>query len=65
LDRQGSKLLIVYDKAEEAHRGPDSSLRTDLPGSRLQFGENLEAALQRETPEESGLRIEITVPGHV
>ena len=59
---RGPRLLILYKSAAEAGSGPDPTVRIDLPGGRVQFGESPVEALRREVAEETGLQIEPIAP---
>jgi len=60
-----SKILVIYKTTAEAANDPDSSLRRDQPGGRLEFGEEPNKALMREVCEECGLIIEVVGPSDV
>ena len=54
----GDRILIVR-RSPESFKYPDC---WDLPGGRLQIGENPAHGLKREVMEETGLRIEVGKP---
>lgn len=60
-----NKLLIIYKTPEEAKNDPDPDDRMDLPGGRLEFGENPIEALNREIIEKVGLNVDIIKPINV
>ena len=65
-----NKLLLIYKSKEEAKEwssvaiANDSNyeVRRDLPGGRLEFGEDPKIALAREIKEEVGLKVEVLKP---
>ena len=65
-----NKLLIVYKSKEEAKEWSSEEItldsnyevRRDLPGGRLDFGEDPKTALEREINEEVGLIVDIIKP---
>ena len=59
---KAGRLLVLYKTKEEARYDPDPSVRVDLPGGRIRFGESPVVALHREVAEETGLVIEVVAP---
>ncbi len=59
---KGSGLLVLYKTHEEAAGDPDPSVRADLPGGRVEFGESPIEALRREVAEETGLEVDVVGP---
>ena len=59
---RGTRLLVLYKAAAEAHSDPDPGGRIDLPGGRMEFGESPVAALRREVAAETGLQVEPIAP---
>lgn len=65
-----NQLLVLYKSKEEAKEwasamdanDPNHEVRRDLPGGRLDFGEDPKTALAREIKEEAGLKVEILRP---
>lgn len=54
----GKQLLLVKKSADDPHHPNE----WEIPGGRMEFGENLEEHLKREIMEEVGLEIEIGIP---
>lgn len=55
------ELLIIYKSEKEAKEWSSAS-RRDLPGGRLEFGEEPKVALAREIAEETGLTVDVLKP---
>lgn len=62
---KNGKLLIIYKTENEAQGNFNTKDRRDVPGGRIEFGEQPEAALRREVTEEVGLQVDIIRPFHV
>ena len=68
-----NKLLIIYKSKEEAKEWSSEKnandanyeVRRDLPGGRLEFGEDPQVALLREISEEVGVEVEVLRPLNV
>lgn len=58
IEKDGTILLIKRSMRYKPVRYRDLAEAWDLPGGRLEIGEDLEAGLEREIAEETGLRIE-------
>jgi 8-oxo-dGTP pyrophosphatase MutT (NUDIX family) len=63
------KAFIVWDRhillIRKSDEDPDHPGRWEVPGGRMEFGEDVEAHLQREVREEVGLEIEAGRPFHI
>ena len=55
---EDSKVLLIKRRSNDAHK-PDE---WDIPGGRLDIGEDPHIGLKRETKEETGLDIDIIMP---
>ncbi len=56
--RNDGKVLLIT-KSDKEDMNPNT---IDIPGGRLEFGENLEDSLKREVKEETGLNIDVIKP---
>lgn len=59
------KILIIYKTEEEASNDPNPNIRRDIPGGRVEFGEDPNMALRREIGEEVGLNVKVITPINV
>lgn len=55
-------LLLIYKTDEEARNDPNPTQKLDLPGGRLEFGENPYRGLMREVFEEVGISVNVIKP---
>jgi 8-oxo-dGTP diphosphatase len=64
------KAMIKSDKGEflvlsKSDKDEINPKQVDIPGGRMEFGENLETAIKREIKEELGINIKIGKPSRV
>ena len=57
-----NRILVIYKTAKEAANDPKPENRKDVPGGRLEFGEEPIQALKREVKEEVNLKVNVVKP---